>query len=441
MQDEIGHEEFGTFTALYALGFLFIAFSDLGLNQYATKSLAEEPDRLKEAFPNLLSLKISLSALYPFFMVGVGYALGYSGQEISYLFFLCIAQAAAQMIAFFRANFQAFQKFRLDAFASILDRAMLLGIIIVLLLFRKISLESYIYAWIISLGVASIILYLAFLKIFGWIKPRFQVSRFKEMLKLSFPFAVITVLYSIHDKVDQVMLERLVGDKETGLYAGAYRWVDATTMYLWTVLPIFFARFAHFVRNKEEQKRLLDFGQPIAALPMVFVAVFAFFYGDKLMFLFKHSSPEEIAYMSQCLWILFLAAGINGIFAIYSTLLTSTNHERFVSWMIGLSIVVNIVLNFIFIPKYGAIASACTTVTSYALLSITYVMYIQRKLDFDVSFLILGKIFLNAGLLIGIMYGLTLTPLPWFLSTGIAGILYLTSAYLSGLIKFAKPNG
>lgn len=40
VQDKIGHAQFGTYMALYSLGFLFIALSDLGVNQYATKTIA-----------------------------------------------------------------------------------------------------------------------------------------------------------------------------------------------------------------------------------------------------------------------------------------------------------------------------------------------------------------------------------------------------------------
>ena len=57
-------------------------------------------------------------------------------------------------------------------------------------------------------------------------------------------------------KWDQVMLERMAGDVPTGLYAAAYRWLDAFSMYLWIVLPMFFARFAFFPGDVERQGQL-----------------------------------------------------------------------------------------------------------------------------------------------------------------------------------------
>ncbi len=430
VQDELGHETFGIFMALYSLGFLFLAVADMGINQYTIKTLAGDHDLLRRLFPTLLSLKLAFSAIYPFFMVGVGFLLGYSSLEVFYLFLLCVMHSFIQINTFFRANFQAFQKFRLDAFASILDRSILLVIVLVLLATR-IDLDSYLIANVASVAGTMVILYFLMVSYIGFFRPVWNRKEAKDLLKRSFPFAVITVLYSVNDKVDQVMLERLLGptegDLETGLYAGAYRWVDAVMMYLWTVLPIFFAKFARHVKEQDTLARLLAFGQPIAALPMILAGGFILFDGEKLLWLFDNSTPEELATMTSCLKILFLAVLVNGFFAIYSTLLTSTNHERFVSWMIFISIILNLTLNFIFIPEYGAVASAWSTVASFAFLSLTYLYYIQFRLPVRIPYGQLGKLIVIAALFGGVYFGLTKTDFPWWLNLMLAG------AVLAGL--------
>ena len=443
VQDRLGHDAFGTFMALYSLGFLFLALSDLGVNQYTTKTLASQPDLLRRLFPTLFSLKMVLSLIYPFFMLGVGFLLGYSQLEVTYLFFLCLLHGVVQMNFFFRANFQAFQKFRLDAFASIFDRAILLGIIAFLLLTR-IDLESYIVANVISVALTMIILYVLLLKQIGFMAPKWNTQKVRDLLKRSWPFAIITVLYSVNDKVDQVMLERLLPDDQgahaTGLYAGAYRWVDAVMMYLWTVLPIFFAKFAHHIGQDKFLGRLLSFGQPIAAIPMIFAGGFVFLYGEKLLWLFESSTAADLLIMESCLKILFIAVVINGFFAIYSTLLTSTNHERFVSWMIAASILMNMTLNFIFIPEYGAVASAWTTVGSYALLSIGYLWYIQFRLPVRIPFVQLGKLLAIAALFGGAYYALSLTGLEWYLVSGIAAVILAGLTLAFRVIQLKQPK-
>ena len=444
VQDEIGHENYGKYAALFSLGFLFLALADLGLSQYTTKTLAPQQDKFKELFPTILSLKLFLAILYPVFMLGVGAILGYRGADLFYLFLLCIIHAVIQLIALFRGTFQAFQKFRLDAVASVLDRAMLLGIVLVLLFTEHISLDTYIYARLVSTGLVVIFLYFFLIRLFGWITPRLRMGEYGSMIKAAFPFAVMTILYSVNDRVDQVMLERLIGGEkgelETGLYAGAYRWVDATMMYLWTVLPIFFARFALHANDFKEQQKLLNFGQVVAALPMIFISVFVFFYGDKLLFLFGNSSDAELAVMLTCLQVLFISVLVNGFFAVYSTLLTSTGHERLVSIMIAIGIAVNIVLNAIFIPEYGAVAAAWNTLISYSLLSIGYAIYITVKLPISLPWANLGKLIGVGAVFAGAFYGLTLTGFPWYLNSAIGGVILLGLAWGVGFFRFLKKS-
>lgn len=443
VQNHVGNARFGLYLALYSFGFLFLAVADMGINQYTTKTLAAQPELLRRLFPNLFSLKVAFSTVYPVFMIGAGWVVGYRGEELYLLFLLCVVHSVLQINFFFRANFQAFQRFRFDAVASVLDRLLMLGIVVVLLL-TEIDLEAYVFAYLLSAGLTLIVLYLFVLRMFGFIRPTWNAASVRELLKLSFPFALITILYSINDKVDQVLLERLIGGedgrRETGIYGGAYRWVDATMMYLWTVLPIFFAKFAHHVEDPKELRRLLAFGQPIAAIPMLFAGMFGVIYGEKLLFQFTDCSPLELAQMTTCLRVLFLAVLVNGIFAIYSTLLTSTNHERFVSRMIAVSIVMNITLNCIFIPQFGAVASAWNTVFSFSFLSLSYLWYMHFKLPVKPAYGTLLRLLGIAALFGGGFWGMSLTSLPWWLVSALAGLLLLGLSYFAGMFKMA-PDG
>ena len=438
VQDRVDHVAFGLYLALYSLGFLFLAIADMGIVQYTTVTLATKPEMLRKLFPSLLGLKITLSIIYPFFMLAAGFILGYRGMELQTLFILCIVQGVLQINAFFRSNFQAFQQFRIDAFASILDRLVMLGIVVVLLL-THITLQSYVWAYLASAVVAMVVLYAATARIHGLMKPKWERGEFRHLLRASLPFAVITVLYSINDKVDQVMLERIIGGDEgkheTGLYGGAYRWVDTAMMYLWTVLPIFFAKFAHHRNDPKQLAKLMAFGQPLAALPMIFASVFVFFHAKKLLFLFSHSSPSELETMEQTMRILFIAALVNGIFAIYSTLLTSTGHERFVSRMIGVSIVLNITLNSIFIPQYGAYSCAWATVASFSFLSLSYLWYLKYRKRIRIRVDLIGGLMAVGALCAAAMWGFGELGLPWHISSVLAGVLMMAAAFAFKLVK------
>lgn len=438
VQDKIGHAQYGTYAALFSLGFLFNTLSDFGINQYFTKTIAGETGLFEKLFSNIFSLKIIISAIYPFFMLLVGWLLKYQSEELYYLLLLCFAQSFLQLAMFFRANFQAFQQFRIDTFASVTDKIFLIGIVAFLFL-HKLDLESYIYARLLSAVFAFVVLFLMlkFSNISIIKFSRIQPSKLKNILRASFPFALITMLYSVHERVDQVMLERLVGEYTTGLYAAAYRWLDAFMMYLWTILPIFFARFSYLQGNIKEQQQYLNFGQIIICIPMIFISGFVFIYGEKLLWLLGSSNPQEIGIMTGCLKILFISVLVHGFFAIYGTLLSSTGYAIFLNKMMIVSIAINIGLNFLLIPKYGAEAAAFTTLASTLFLSIAYVVYIQTNLEIKIPFITMLKLVMITVVFTGTLYLLSFTSIEWYVNTIISGVVLLLVAYISGLMNIS----
>ena len=375
-QDRIGHADWGMYSGLQSWGFILLILCDFGLNQFTTQRLASKPEALHENYPYLFGLKITLSLLYPALMLGLGYLWGFDARELYYLFWLSLIQAAMQLLAFFRANFQAAQAFKTDSFASVFDRILLmLGVGV--LLHTGMNLESFVWLRVLVVMLTLALFYVLLVRQQGGIQlPKWDKKHSPELLKGSFSFAMVMFLYSMNEKIDQVMIRELVGNDENGLYAGAYRWLEAISMYQWTVLPIFFARFAASVNDNEKLPPLLQFGQYINALPMLLVCSCLVWQGDLLLFLFKSSTPAQIETIRYCLQVLMAALGFGAIFSILSTLLTATHHEKFVNVLIILGIAVNVGWNAVFVPEYGARAAAWGTFANYAFLSLAYLVYL-----------------------------------------------------------------
>lgn len=441
VQNKIGHLEYGIFAALYALGYLFITFSDLGINMYTTKKVAREPEVQKEIFSHIFGVKVLLSLLYPIFMAAVGFLLGYEAEELYFLAILSFTQALLQILLFFRSNFQARQSFRLDSIVSVSDKAILI-LIVLFLVYHRLTLETYIYSRLISAVITILIFYLVLIKMYGWIKPVFNPEKIRSILSLSIPFAIMTVLYSLNEKIDQVMLERIGAEAEArvraGLYAGAYRWLEAFQMYLWTVMPFYFAKFAFYHKDPRQLQKVLNMGQVVSTVPMIFVSIFVFFHAEKLFWLFSHSTPQEIAIMANTCRILFLATFLNGFSAIYGNLLSCMGLEKKISRIVIISTSLNVILNFIFIPRFGTYAAAWSTFASMFFLTLAYLLMVRKELTIKVPYDIIAKLLAVSLLLAGAFWALDQTPIPWYASTAISGIVLILLCFIFRLNRFLK---
>lgn len=436
VQDRIGHAQYGLFAALNALVFLFIVFIDLGINQFVTKKFASDSQKDSQVYSTYFSFKFILVGIFPIFMLGVGYILGYNPQELVILFLISLSYSVLQLIMYLRAKFQASQFFTLDSIASISDKTILIFITLILLV-SGITLQNFVQARLIAVFIALLLIAIPAIKLYSIhsFKINWNYTLWKAIVKQTYPFALITVLFSLHDKIDQVMIERLLGNHASGLYAGAYRWLDAFMMFLWIILPMFFARFAFYKNTEQDLTKVLTMAQIISGVPMIFVSGFVWFYGEQLFFLLGNSTISEINEMTTCLKILFIAVFIHANFACFGTLLSATGGEFYINRMLLVSIAINVLLNVVLLPSIGISGAAIATVVSTLFISISYFIYIlkqkQVKIDLSVN-LKLGM--LTVATLI-VFYICKSMNLEWWLAIVFGGIVLLILSYIFKLHK------
>jgi len=437
VQDRLGHATFGLITALSALTMVVAALSDLGLTPYSVQRVAAEPTFMAETFPTLLPLRGALNAVALAAMLAMGWVLGYRGPELWLLLAVGAALLLTQYGQFLRGTLQAHQKFNTDAVLSVVEKFVLLGAVVALLPVG-LTLPRYVGARLGAAAFTTVLLYGLMTRFFGRIRYRWQGPVAGKALRASLPFALMTLLYGMNERIDMVMLERLASPTEAGYYAGAYRWVDAVMMYAWTVLPLFFAKFASVPKDAGAQRELLRFGQRIVTLPLLFVVAFVLFRGEVLFWQFSHSSGPELARMTLCLKILFINVLVHAFFAIYSTLLTSTAHEKAVSWLVAGSILLNVGLNLFLLPRYGAVAASLDTLLCAAAVSVGYLVLVARRTGAGVPVRLLARLLLAFGLLCGswyaLQYGLGKT-LAWWLEAGLMGVLFGLIILGTGLVR------
>jgi O-antigen/teichoic acid export membrane protein len=163
------------------------------------------------------------------------------------------------------------------------------------------------------------------------------------------------------------------------------------------------------------------------------------FRGEVLFWQFGRSTSSEVAHMALCLKILFLNVLVNAFFAIYSTLLTGTRHQQPVSWLVALSIGLNLTLNLLLLPRYGAVAAALNTLVSGVLVSGGYVWLVAMRMRIAVPWHLLARLALAFGLLCGGWYLVrTQLALAWWLEAGLMSAYFAALLPVTGLVHLRE---
>ena len=260
-----------------ALTLVVAAISDLGLTPYAVQRVAAEPSLHGRNLPHAAAAaRSALNFVALAAMLAVGWVLGYRGAELlGCLLAVGAALLLAQYGQFLRGTLQAHQKFNTDAVLSVVEKFLLLGAVLVLIPVG-LSLPRYVGARLGAAAFSTLLVYGLMTRFFRLREISVARGPWPALpLRASLPFALMTLLYGVNERIDMVMLERLASPTEAGYYAGAYRWVDAVMMYAWTVLPLFFAKLCQACpRDAAAQRQLLWFGQRVLTLPLLFIVAF-----------------------------------------------------------------------------------------------------------------------------------------------------------------------
>jgi O-antigen/teichoic acid export membrane protein len=427
VQDRVGHASYGKFAALFNLSLLLAALVEGGLAQHLTRSFS--PHATDSAAPKMLGLRILLSALGLLTTIALGYLLGYSAEELVLLSLLGLFHFLQSIIAFLRGLLQALHRFGKDAYASIGDKVLLL-LGLPVLVFT--GLTVYSFALGLTLSAGCIVVLLARTLRAYWFPPILpSLKAARSVLRKSLGLALMALLFSALERLNFILIERISGSVESSLYAGAYRWYSAVSMYLWTVLPPFYARFA----KAPQDQALFNSAQIIVSLPIIGVCAFLFWYTPYVFFLFQESSLQEIERMALTLKGLTLGLLANGVFNVYSTHLSACNREKYVNFLLFPAICLNALLTLGAAQVYGAFAGALGLTVSMLFLSGGYLYFFTQKSGIKPPWGILLRLLTAAlclftGLGLGVYY-----DMHWGLNLSLNALLFGALVASLGLLS------
>jgi O-antigen/teichoic acid export membrane protein len=364
VQNQVGAADYGLYFSLLNFSFLLNMVLDLGITNYNAKNIAENPNVLSKYLGPILTIKVMLGLVYAFVTIGFALIFGYSNLQMELLGILIVNQFLAGLILYFRSNFTGLHLFKHDALLSVLDRVILIAICSVLLYGGVVNsgfqIEWFVYAQTVAYGVTAVLGLVMTTRKIGF--GKFRLHRFYSyaMLRKSTPYALLILLMMLYTRVDAVMLERLLSDGEVqaGIYAQGFRLLDAANIFGLLVAGILLPMFARMIKLKQHIGELVgNAASLLVGLPVIFSLSCVFFAPTLLELIYRNNVAETVVVFP---WIILSFIPICVAY-IFGTLLTANGNVALLNKIALAGIAVNVVLNFLLIPKYGAYGAAVAT--------------------------------------------------------------------------------
>jgi len=387
IQNRVGTDVYGNYFALLGFAFIFNMILDLGINNYNTKEIANDPLFLKNKFSKLLALRFLLFIAYLVVVFILGYFLGYTDYQQKLLLLLGVLQGMAMLILFLRSNLSGLLLFKKDTFISVFDRMLLIAILSYLLWGSNLDsfkIEWLIYSQMVAYGITIVI---AFIFLFKYIENvSFSINKkfIASIFKQSLPYLLLTILMMMAYRLDSVMLERMLinGKRQAGIYAKGFRFFEAANMIAYLFAVLLLPIFTKMLSKKEDVSDLTILSFKILFSGAFVITVLCFVYNKELLGLRYIEHIDEAAPVFGLLMISFLFVCIAYIFG---TLLTANGSLKTLNKIALATLIINVILNVILIPKYQAWGAAIASVISFSFSSILQVYFSFKKIPLKVD--------------------------------------------------------
>lgn len=440
VQNEVGAASYGMYYATLNFSIILTILLDFGITNFNNKNIAQNNHLLTKHFSGLFTLKIALASLYFGVLLIAGLAIGYDELLMKMLLVQGVNMFLLVFINYLRSNLAGLHLFKTDALVSVLDRTILIALCLVMLsngMFKDPNGEGvmyFVYAQTVAYFITAIIAFVIVLNKTIVFKFQWSWAFSLMILKKSLPFAILTLLMSFYNRIDTVMIERMLpnGNVQAGIYAQAFRLLDAANMIAFLTAGMLLPIFSRMLKQNESVEALVKLISTLLLSSAIVIGISCLFYSVEFMDLLYPEHVEESAKIFGLLMLSFIAVAATYIFG---TLLTANGNMKQLNIMAAFGMVLNISLNVVLIRMYDAYGSAISSMITQFLTATIQIIIAQRIFKFRLNVRLISRLIMFTIGVIAINYGSKFMPFEWMMSFVIMVASCGVWAFVSGVLS------
>ena len=365
--------EYGSFISVFVLSNILISLFELGFGNYFQRTAASDKYKLAEEFNSAFTFR-----LLTYLLILLLSFIYYSAESIDKALLVII------ITAFFIFNtnwllikiFYGLNQYR-SVFIKFLISRFILIVCSIILLYVNASLTFFSLSYFISALSEFVLLFLQTirLKLFKFnLDLNFDVL--KRIFFSSIPMGLGMFFVMIYDRVDVLLIQKIIDDTAVGIYSVAYSLYKIPQIFILIILtPLFTDLSNEFGFNgKIKFQRIQKLGLTFILFSIISIIIFFFLsesmigliYGDKYL----SSAPIlKLIVLSLPFLLLNNLTGVT---------LNSIGKEKFVFYSTLAAALINLTLNLFLLITVGLFGAIVSTILTELLVFMIQLYYIIK---------------------------------------------------------------
>jgi O-antigen/teichoic acid export membrane protein len=371
----LGVEGFGILSLALAITGIFIVFTDLGLSTLIVREVARDKSLKNKYVGNFSVMKLFLTFFTFGLIVIIVNLIGYSKEISIVIYLITVSAILSSFSGLFISIFQAHEQMEYLAVYNMLSSLILLiGTFIAI--YFQLSILIFAILYIISSLVTLI--YTLIIYLWKFSLPNFEIDPqfWKLTVITALPLTVSALFSVISFKIDTILLSILKGSVVVGFYTAPYQLMVALLVIPSVFTSAIYPVLSNFyVSSKESLKKSYEKSFKYLIILSLPIAVGTTLLANKIILIIYGS-----AFISSIIALQILIWEIPLVFLSYfsGTLLVSINKQELLFKITGICMIINIILNLIFIPHFSYMAASVITVLTELLSLILCLRYLNQ---------------------------------------------------------------
>lgn len=281
---------------------------------------------------------------------------------------LCFGIMNELALSYIRAKQQSIRY----ALFSLVRLILGLSLNIYLIAFLQWEIWGVLYSGLISGGVMTAVLGATTL---FEVKIHFSLEKLKEMLKYGIPLIPASAGMFVLTFSDRFFLQRYAPLQTVGIYSLGYKLGMVMSVLITSPFLLYWGVSAYEISKMENAKELFGRIQLYFTFVLILGSLGLSMVAENLV---KLLSPPEFSEAARIIPIVALSYVFLGLNYFFHAGIHIEKKTKYLAFVLGGSAVLNLVLNYLLIPRYQAMGAAWATLLSFAIMAAGNYFFSQR---------------------------------------------------------------
>jgi O-antigen/teichoic acid export membrane protein len=371
----LGPEVFGLYVLIFTVMELLALISGAGFADYLTREVAKSPNSAYRLLFQITQLRLVYLMLLAAIVIPGLSLLKYSPYVVRNAALLSVTLVPRAIAESSQGIIRAMHRFSLIFWIELLQGMVLLGTG-GLLLIRGWGLRGVIWADIASIVLGALVA----LPIALRLSPNRtrNTSGWRQTIRDTFVFNLYPLIVNTYDRVDVVLLSKLVGNAAVGIYSLPYRLYAALSILPYGIMGTLLPSLSKSSWGQDEKKRCSIAMQLLYAAAL-FLILASMLLADVLVRSILGPGYHDSAAVLKILAWATIPTFMNYALNIF---LLARNQERVFLRTAAVCTVLNISANLVLIPRYSYFAAAAVTILTEIVLLGQNVFLIHKSVGY-----------------------------------------------------------